>query len=481
MRVVIASSEMYPFAKSGGLADMVSSLSVEMASKSVDIEAIVPLYSFVDMEKYDIVYDHSITIALGSCRYDIEYHRTIYRGVRVIFVHNEILCERERMYGDPERDYDDNDLRFAIFSKAIARRALGIDADIVHLNDWHTAPVAYYLYGYAISTLFTIHNLAYQGIFDHNSIYRCGLESVRFDMEGMEYYGMANWMKMGILYSDAFNTVSPGYAEEIMTPEYGFGLDGFLRKHSYKCHGILNGIDYGVYDPSCDEMIVRRYDSRDSGGKRECKKYLADYFNIDKYEKAFFIFIGRFVEQKGVDILLDAMERVSEMDMEMIILGSGESIYEERFRKSAMEYDNISLYIGYDERLSHSMYAGADFLLMPSRFEPCGLNQMIAMRYGTIPIVNPVGGLGDTVVCDIGAREYICGSGIRMSEYSSQALVDAVEKAIFHYRDREDEVRGVSSFDMECDFSIERCAEEYQRLYNIIKYKKGGENGSSRC
>lgn len=468
MKLLFAAAEIFPFAKSGGLADMSHALPKAL-SQSVETVSVMPLYRFIDKERYAIEpTGQGFSLDLDGTTHTIEYFKTEHEGVSHLFVYNETLCEVDHLYGPPGGCYNNNDIRFAIFCHAIADLAKRLDTDIVHLNDWHTALAAPLMkdMGLPARTVYTIHNLAYQGVFPSSSVPETGLASHHFTMEDMEFYGSVNWMKGGIRHSDAVTTVSPSYALEIQRSEYGCGLDGFLRKHRGKLHGILNGIDDELYDPENDAAIPCRFSRERPANKSRCKRAYLKEIDIEKYELPLFVFIGRFVDQKGLDWIVEAVDEIGKTPMVLAILGEGEERYHVLLEEAAKRYENIHLRFGYDEALSHRMYAAADFLLMPSRFEPCGLNQMIAMRYGTVPVVHRVGGLRDTVH-PWREKALLCGKGSLFERFDAAAMMRAIGDALELYEKRR-HLNRVRKFDMGCDFSIRKCAERYLELYGSL-------------
>ncbi|WP_457595300.1 glycogen synthase [Hydrogenimonas sp.] len=468
MRVLFAAAEIFPFAKSGGLADIAHALPVAMAEEAA-VTAVMPLYRFIERERFGIrPVGERLSLSFGGARYDVELFSCRSGGVETLFLHHPLLCDRDHLYGPPGEGYADNDLRFAIFCHAIVALAEKHRFTHLHLNDWHTALAAPLAHDAGLRTkiLFTIHNLAYQGIFPKASITRCGIAPRHFRMEELEFFGQVNWMKGGIAHADAVTTVSPSYAVEITEPEYGCGLDGFLRVHRQKLVGILNGIDTDLFDPAEDPAIPAHFTADRIEGKRRCKEALLKEFDMDEYEHPLFIFIGRFVEQKGLDLLIETAPKLLERPVNLLVLGDGEAAYVEALERLAGRYANLRLRVGYDEALSRRMYAAADYLLMPSRFEPCGLNQMIAMRYGTLPVVHAVGGLRDTVHPLKGGVK-ICGLGFVFEEMRPSALLKAVDAALSLYG-RERTLAEVRRFDMECDFSIASCARRYLALYRSL-------------
>ncbi|WP_201353311.1 glycogen synthase [Hydrogenimonas urashimensis] len=468
MKLLFAAAEMFPFAKSGGLADIAHALPKALANK-IEVTAVMPLYRFVDRERYGIepTGEH-FTFQIGGATRTAEIFSAIHDGVLHLFVYNEALSDKEGIYGPPGGCYPDNDIRFALFCHAVAELSKRLGVHIVHLNDWHTALAAPLLKerGIAAKTVYTIHNLAYQGIFPAESLAGIGLSPHHFTMKDMEFYGAINWMKGGIRHSDLVTTVSPSYALEIQRAEYGCGLDGFICEHRHKLYGILNGIDEAFYDPSSDPALPFHFSKKRLLNKKRCKKAYLEEIDINKYEFPLFVFIGRFVEQKGLDWIIEAIDTIGEMPLFLSILGSGDARYHALLEEAAKRHERIVVRFGYDETLSHRMYAAADFLLMPSLFEPCGLNQMIAMRYGTIPVVHRVGGLRDTVHA-WHAKEPLCGKGIFFEESDATAMVSAMKEALDLYA-KKPRFNRVRSFDMVCDFSIRKCAEHYLSLYRRL-------------
>ncbi len=467
MTILFASAELFPFSKSGGLADMASALPRALNRKGQEVTAVTPLYAFIDRKKYNILKtEESFRLKIGGMVHDVEIHRCKYEGVEILFVYNEILCNRQHLYGPPGGSYPDNDLRFAIFCHALLGLLHRENYALCHLNDWHTALAALLAKEEGVQSpiVYTIHNLAYQGIFPPSSLERCGIDARHFTPEEIEFYGQVNWMKAGIGFADAVTTVSPTYAREILTPEFGCGLDGYLRRHSAKLRGILNGIDPTLYDPGSDPSLPAHFDAENFAGKAECKAALCRDFELDDLARPLVVFIGRFVAQKGMEWIIEALDALAALPANFIFLGEGEERYHAALEAAAGRTANLRCFFGYDEALSHRLYAGADLLLMPSRFEPCGLNQIIAMRYGTIPVVHAVGGLRDTVH-PVGSGR--CGEGFPFEDGNACGLVAAIEKALTLTADPQ-KLEALRRFDMGCDFSIGRCAEEYRQLYGEL-------------
>jgi len=468
MKLLFASAEIFPFTKSGGLADISMALSMVL-NKNNNVTALMPLYRCIDKTYYDIrSTGENFKLYFGGVHYDVELFATTMEGIKVIFVYNELLCERDFLYGDSEEGYEDNDLRFAIFCHTIIEIVKRDFFNILHLNDWHTALAALLAREAGVSTkiVYTIHNLSYQGIFPKSSMDHTGIEQKHFRMEEIEFYGQVNWMKAGIGNADVVTTVSPSYADEIQTPEFGCGLDGFLRLHSEKLTGILNGIDTKFFDPSTDPALPAKYSKTSKRGKSVCKKAFLRDIKIDQSKLPLFIFIGRFVEQKGLNLIIKSIEEMLKRPLVFAMLGDGEKRYHSALQKVAQKESNFYLCFGYDEAFAHKMYAAADFLVMPSLFEPCGLNQMIAMRYGTIPIVHKTGGLKDTVH-QIIPRKRVCGMGFVFNDMTKVDFLQSIDDALELYENRS-RLNTVRTFNMGCDFSIQKCAKEYLKLYESL-------------
>ena len=469
MRVLFVSSEIYPFAKTGGLADVSHSLPKALDELGVSVKSVMPLYRCVDVERFGISNTGKrVSVSLNAGDFDFEVY-SVSDGVEHYFLKNDYLFGREYLYGTPEGDYPDNDLRFGAFCHAVVNLVEEgfFREEIVHVNDWQTAliPVLIKKRGLQVKTLQTIHNLAYQGIFPKDAIEKLNLGWELFNMEALEFWGKVNFLKGGIVFSDAVNTVSPTYAKEITTPEFGFGLDGVLRKYSYKLFGILNGIDYDVWNPETDRHIYVNYTENTIGNKEINKEYFLKETGLKGMELPLFIFIGRFAKQKGVDLFVEAVEEMAELPANFAILGTGDAYYNDFFKSIRGKFKNIFVEVAYDEPMSRKMYASADFLLMPSLYEPCGLNQMIAMRYGTLVVARKTGGLADTVR-DISEPG---GYGFLFEEFSAREFLEAIKRAIDFYGSREKVLR-LKQFVMGIDFSWNASALKYLRLYeNLIE------------
>ena len=467
--LLFCASEVYPFAKTGGLADVSHSLPRALQD-SYELKVVMPLYSLIDRKKYAIKsLNKSFSISMNDIDYEVELFGCDYEGLEYIFIYSTLLCDREFLYGTPTSGYPDNALRFTIFCRGIVELLRANTYDIVHLNDWQTALVPLLLQEESeinTKTLFTIHNLAYQGLFSYETLSEIAIDSKYFTIDVLEFYGQMNFMKAAIAYSDAVTTVSQSYADEILTATFGCGLDGFLRSHKSKLTGIINGIDSEHFTPSKDKLLEYPFTNL-TEKKLNKKSYLKEIF-LKGISKPLFIFIGRFTSQKGVDLLIESLEEIALNDCNIAILGDGEIQYQEKIKEIVDRYDNIHFEFKYNEVLSHQMYASADFLLMPSLFEPCGLNQMIAMSYGAIPIVHKVGGLKDTVndymLFD---KESNKAYGILFEDPSSDSLIYSFNEALALYSTKKD-YNKIVKHNMLCDFSWKNSAKLYDKLYKQL-------------
>ena len=462
MRLLFAASEVFPYAKTGGLADVADALPKALA-KEIDIARVMPLYGFMQKEAFKF-YDN-FTLSLGEENYAIKVYKDTKEDVVTYFIEAPYLSDTQNLYGDAEGDYKNNALRFGLFCKAVVMLGLRLNITHLHLNDWHSALVALVVkeLSLKIKTLFTIHNLAYQGIFEKSTLQLLGIDAHCFTMEGVEFYNQVNFLKAGIAYADTITTVSPSYAKEILTPKFGCGLDGFLRVHKEKLFGILNGIDEDFFNPKSDANIIAKYDADSLELKAKNKELLTQKLQIKNAKLPLFVMISRLVEQKGVALLIKSLPLLQKQKINIFLLGDGDASICKTFENLAAKYDNFYFIAGYDEALSHKSYAGADFLLMPSRFEPCGLNQFIAMRYATLPLVHAVGGLKDSVH----ETAALCGRGFVYEEQKSAAFIAAVQRALTCYKDK-NALRKLQQFNMQCDFSFDKSALQYIKLYKEL-------------
>ena len=482
MKILIASSEAVPYIKTGGLADVAGSLLKELRAKKEEASLVLPLYTAIK-NKYKL---HATGKAIQVKMGNVTYRGSIYASSEsdipeAYFIECDELYGRPELYGTPAGDYPDNALRFIFFSRAIfeAFIALRIKPDVIHCNDWQTALVPLFLktlykglaYFSKTSTLFTVHNLGYQGIFDAAALSYTGLGKEYFVPDRLEFYGKLNLMKAGLIYADLLNTVSATYAHEIQQVEYGFGLDGVMRKRTHDLFGIINGIDYAEWDPSKDTFIPSRFGNADLKGKALCRKELCREAAFDKPALPVVSLLGRLSSQKGLDLVLGSLETLTALGVNLVILGKGDDRYQRLLKKVSGPYKGkIFVHVGFEERLAHLIYAGSDFFLMPSQYEPCGLGQLIAMKYGTVPIARKTGGLADTI------QDYDhlanAGTGFLFSDYSPYALQDAVKRALCVFTDKT-KMKKLASDIMGRDFSWSRSADSYLQLYRAAAKKAG--------
>ncbi len=479
MKILFAASEVAPFAMTGGLADVAGSLPLALAALGHDVRVVLPRYRQVDAKALGLKHTATFTVPLASWkeRCDVLTGK-LGKNVTVYFLNKDIYFDRPGLYGTPKGDYSDNAERFIFFSRAIPElcRVLNFIPDIIHCNDWQTGLVPLYVRTLAATieelrgarTVFTVHNLGYQGVFWHWDMRLTGLGWDVFTPEGIEFWGKMNLLKAGLVYSDVISTVSATYSREIQTPEYGHGLDGVLRKRSPDLYGIVNGIDYDEWDPAKDPAIAKPYSAGRTSGKQLCKDALQKQLKLPRVPAPVLGMVTRLTDQKGLDILMDALPRILALDCQLIILGTGDELYHRLLTEAAHGHrDRMRVLFKYDSTLARRIYAGSDLFLMPSRYEPCGLGQMHALRYGTVPVVRRTGGLADTVV-NFTPRTGK-GTGFVFDEYSPDALAACVELALTEYH-RPAVWKRIVHAGMDVDFSWTRSAKEYVKVYrNALK------------
>jgi starch synthase len=478
MRIVLAASEVAPFAKTGGLADVAGSLPAALARLGHDVSVFCPYYLQVEKSGARVreVARLFVPLSGGQKEAHIFEAKLPGSGVPVYFVARREFFGRDGLYGPGGYEYLDNLERYAFFCRAIcsAARELELAPDVFHLNDWQTALSAAYLKNiYAddavlsrSAVVFTVHNLGYQGIYPPWKMPVTGLGPEQFNSKELEFYGQINLLKGGLVYADALSTVSKRYAREIQTAQGGYGLDGVLRERRAQLFGIVNGLDHSVWDPATDKLLPARYSVGKMAGKARCHKALRAQMGLTAGSKRPILgMVSRLVEQKGLDILLGAIPAIMDLSVDLVILGSGEHRFEAALMALADRHPGrISVRLGYDEGLAHLIEAGSDVYLMPSRYEPCGLNQMISLRYGTIPVVRETGGLADTVTD--GA------DGFSFAEYDPQALTVAVRRAV-SAMSRPAKWRRMIARAMRQDWGWERSASEYVGLYELARSNRG--------
>jgi starch synthase len=442
MRILFVASEGLPFSKTGGLADVIEALPKALVEMGNEVAVVLPRYRGT---RAATVVMPSMTVPTGTgLRFPAVADGTVIAGVRYFFVDDPEYFDREQLYGEQGKDYPDNAERFGEFSRAAVEIAKHIwPADVIHCHDWQTAMVPVLLRTlYAtdplvksIPVVFTIHNMGYHGQFPRTILTELGLPENLFRMDALEFYGKVNLLKAGLVFSDYLTTVSRRYAQEIQTAEFGHGLDGVVRNRAAQLRGILNGADYSVWSPENDTLIAARYSAKDFAGKKACKKDLLEQFKLDAtdLQRPLIGIVSRFAAQKGFDLIEEVADDIVKEGASIVALGNGEPRYETLFRELAGKYPRqVGVKIAYDNKLAHKIEAGADMFLMPSRYEPCGLNQMYSLRYGTVPIVRATGGLDDTI------EQYNAtsgkGTGFKFAEYSGQALLKSVREALAVYK-----------------------------------------------
>ena len=476
MKIVFLSSEIVPFASTGGLGDVCSALPEGLAAEGVHVIRMMPLYQQIDREQYGLEKcDVELHIPLGNAWYYGTVWKQKLNGVTTYFIHNTEFFERPGIYSDADRGYADNFERFLFYQKAVVRLIdeWNMKPDLVHCNDWQSALVPMLLYhgidgklrNGSEPTLLTIHNLAHHGWAPAEKFYMTNLPGSCYTMETLEFYGEINMLKGGLVAATAVNAVSPTYAEEIKTPQFGCRLDGVLYHRRNILHGLLNGIDYNRWNPETDPYLPAHYSMDNMAGKAVCKKTLqkAAGFKADDTCPLLGV-ITRLVPQKGIDVLLDSMEQLVGAGAQIVILGTGDRRYEDALRECAARWpEQVCAWIEFSHELAHQIEAGVDVFLMPSEFEPCGQNQLYSMRYGTIPVVHGVGGLEDSVV-DYAEPE---GTGFKFHGHTSGVFVGCVTRALEVYADKR-KWKLLQQRAMRQDFSVVHMAREYCALYDSI-------------
>ena len=475
MKIAICSPEVLPFSKTGGLADVAGALPKALSKIGLEIAVVTPLYKTVDRAKHKIV-DTGKKVSAEMDGRPVEagiFEGSLPGGAKVYFIDMPQYYGRDHLYGTSAGDDPDNAERFIYLAKIIPEvlKAVGFKPDVVHSNDWQTGLVPLFLdtvyrddpfFG-DTGTLYTVHNLGYQGVFWAIDMHWTGLGWEYFTPGGMEFYGKLNLMKAGLVYSDIINTVSKTYSREIQTPEYGYGLEGVLGKRAADLYGIVNGIDYDEFDPVKDSKIYKNYSAEDISGKAENKKALKAELGLATGNSPLFGIISRLADQKGFDILTESLDGLLKMGAQVAILGTGEEKYHQLLSGLSKKLPKqVSVTLGFDLTLAERIYAGSDVFMMPSRYEPCGLGQLISLRYGTIPMVRKTGGLADTV------KNYSPktgkGNGFVFTDYSSAAFLKAAKAAVKAYGDKK-VWKGLVTSAMQEDNSWESSAREYVKLY----------------
>jgi starch synthase len=478
MKILHVASEVAPYSKTGGLADVLGALPRALAALGHEITVVTPRYRSIDPERFGLARRlRGLATPLGADTVAVgvfEGQAASTPRVRVYLVDHKPSFDRDGLYGDAKGDYADNARRYALLGSAALAVAAEFGAwpDVVHGHDWQAGPAILFAkrsWGdlKLPKTVFTLHNLAFQGLFPEKVVDELGLPRQYYTSEGFEYYGQASFLKAGLALADRLSTVSPRYAREIQTADHGLGFDGLLRARSKVLHGILNGVDYDIWNPERDIHLPATYSAEAPAGKRACKAALQRELELPvRADVPLSGSISRLTDQKGFDLILAALPKILEADAQYVVLGSGDPALESAFRKLQTRFPKkLAVRIGYDEALSHRIEAGCDLYVMPSKFEPCGLNQMYSLRYGTPPIVRATGGLDDTIV-DFDARSR-SGTGWKFEPYDADALVAAWSRALAAFRNQTDFAALVKRC-MTQDFSWHRAAEAYAQLYRSI-------------
>ncbi len=473
MKIVFVASEGVPYSKTGGLADVVGSLPKALASLGHEVEVILPRYRKTKPGNI-VATTHNLTVPLSSGFKFVSMQEVeATNGVRTYLMNCPEFFDRDQLYMAGGKDYPDNAKRFAAFSMGALEfmKRSAKPPEVIHCHDWQAALIPAYLRSlYAddpffehTSVLFTIHNIAYQGLFPRETMGEISLDKSLFKIEGLEYYGKINLLKGGIVFSDSVSTVSRKYAQEIQTEEFGYGLEGVLRSRAASVQGILNGVDYEEWNPATDKLIPANYTPENLAGKQACKKALLEKMGAREPEldRPVLGIVSRFVTQKGFDLIAKIADELMWKDLYIVALGTGEPQYEGLFRSLAESYpEKFLARIAYDNALAHQIEAGADMFVMPSRYEPCGLNQIYSLKYGTVPVVRATGGLDDTITPFDGEN----GTGFKFSSYTPQALLQCIEQAVAVFRDKKAWLR-LQQNCMHQDFSWKQSAKNYASLY----------------
>ncbi len=475
LKVLFVSPEVAPFAKTGGLADVAGALPKALRRRGIDARVVMPLYAGIDWDALERL-EGAVPVPMwwGTARAGVRRGTLPRSDVPVYFLEYHRYFDRPFLYGPPGDAYDDNLERFTFLSRGALElsKALNFLPDVIHANDWQTALVPVYvntvewakpLHGAA--TVYTVHNMAYQGVTDGGALFITGLGREHYNSAEFEHFGSLNLVKAALRHATVLSTVSPTYAREIQTPAFGFGLDGVLHGRRDDLFGILNGIDTEEWNPATDPYIPADFSAEDPSGKDECKAALQREARLPVNPRLpLFGTVGRLTEQKGYDILANCMSRILPWDLQVVLLGTGDRAAQHFFGTlAARRPDKFKAWIGFDNGLAHRIEAGCDFFLMPSRFEPCGLNQMYSLRYGTLPIVRATGGLVDTVQSyreDAGD-----GTGFVFGDLTPDALANTIGWALSTYHDRPEHVRAMRRRAMAQDFSWDAAAAAYERLY----------------
>ncbi len=487
MKIAEISSEIIPYAKTGGLADVVGTLPLHLEKVKQEISIFMPLYKSVRESGLDIkLVDITFDVPVGDVVCTGYLWKSVHscsKNIAVYFIQRDEYYDRESLYGTESGDYPDNAERFIFLSRAVLEviKRLGLSIDVIQCHDWQTALIPVYLktlYAHkkilsSMKTVLTIHNLAYQGSFQHEDMKLTGLDQSLFNPLQLEHWGKINFLKGGIVFSDIVTTVSKKYAEEIKAVEFGCGLEGVLKEHENKLYGIINGVDYGQWSPENGKFISHKYNSEDLRGKVLCKRHLRKVLNLPQSKVPLLGMISRLAEQKGVDLLIVIMDELMKRDLQLVILGTGDEKYHKMLKEIAPKYNSkLSVNIMFDNQLAHQIEAGADIFLMPSKYEPCGLSQMYSLRYGTIPVVREIGGLADTII-DANDENLKNGTatGFTMKGYFAAEFLFAIDRALELYKSKT-KWNTLRRNAMKQDWSWNKSARKYVELFKSVLEKE---------
>ncbi len=476
LKLLMVASEAAPFAKTGGLADVVGSLPKALLDAGHDVRVVMPWYRTVREVTGRLQTSRSkINVPMGGRTYQVTWRKGDTRGVPVYFIEAPELYERAGLYGENGVDYPDNAERFGLLSRASLELARNLDfiPNVIHAHDWQTGLVPVYLHKNLwrdpffakTGSLFTIHNLGYQGVFPMAESHKLNLDPSLLTSDGIEYHGKISLLKAGITFADRVNTVSPTYCQEIQSSQHGMGLDGILRARSDRLYGLLNGLDNALWSPGQDEKLVSNYTAADLTGKRLCKAALQQELGLKvNPEVPIAAMITRLDSQKGIELVLESWDKIMQYDLQLVILGTGNPDFENRLAEAASYYPGkAAVLLQFDDALSRRIYSGSDLFLMPSRYEPCGLGQLIALRYGAVPVVHATGGLADTI---FDPQDSTDGNGFVFHHYQHASFLQALGRALEVYREprrwQKIQLQGMIQ-----DLSWQAAAKEYIDLYRL--------------
>ncbi len=487
MRILMVTPEANPFARSGGLAEVIASLAVALGRLGHDVKVVMPLYRQVREAGYPLNFTGlTLSIPLSWKALSAEIYQTELSPLSYYFIGQDALFNRECLYGTEYGDFEDNAERFIFFSRAVVEmmKALELELDVCHCQEWQTGLVPVYLRTLyrdwppfqRLPVLYTVHNVGYQGVFSSYDLPLTGLGWELFSPKALEFYGKINFMKGGLIFADLLSTVSTKYREEILTPEYGFGLEGVLQERAQELFGIVEGVDYQRWNPAVDPFIPAPYDHDDLAGKKACKEALLKFFNLDMpVDRPLLGMTTRLYERKGIDLVENILDDLMRLDVGFVLQGTGEERHHFLLQEISRRHPGrIGLFIGYKEELAHQIIAGADIFLMPSRYEPCGLDQLYCLRYGTIPVVRATGGLDETIQAY--NPETGEGNGFKFSGYTPAEFLGAIQQALSLYGNREAWVRLMQS-NMKLNFSWDKVAPQYEELYRLAQEKRRQKAG----